>query len=274
MALADLAFNILVILGFINPVLTATFSINGVDVSRYAGISGGILSGGEVALVATIYSAWRTRCKQVTIPRWAWFAILVLCFWGIYLIDARRYLVAAIIASAILLIRQTRWIALPLYSIAEAGFGLFVTFVSLRHEQVLRSNLMVAAFQDMMGTFWLGNGPYYVAPTQGTSFVELWTGHVTESGALDVGLAFGVPAAILFFASVFIALLARRASVSWMPVLLTVFTGQFAFNNPFSFLGSVVFFGSFICILLNEVSPHQARLNAHLGSPGFAMMPG
>jgi len=274
MALADLAFNILVILGLISPVVTATFSYNGVDLNRYPGISGGVLSGGEVALVAIVYSAWRTRCKPETIPRWGWFAILALCFWGIYLIDARRYLVAALFGAAILLVRPAKWISLPLYAIAEAGFGIFVTFVSLKHDQVLRATLMVAAFEDMMKTFWLGNGPYYVTPVQGTTFVELWTGHVTESGALDVGLAFGVPAAILFFASVFIALLAKRASVSWMPVLLTVLTGQFAFSNPFSFLGSVVFFGALICIVLQEVSPRQAQRNTLLGAPALAMMPG
>jgi hypothetical protein len=274
MTLVDLAFNLLVIAGLVAPVTRASFGFNGGDFQRYPGLSGGVLSGGEVALIGVLYSAWRTRCAAVKIPRWGWWLILGLCLLGLSLIDARRYVIGGAIGTVILLVPQARWVPLPLYAIAEAGVGLYATFVGYQHEQVLRARLMLAAVDDMMNVFWTGKGPYFTQSVEGSTFLQFWQGHVTESGALDIGIAFGAPAMVLFFASVAITLLARRASLSWIPVLVTVMAGQFAYNNPLSFLGSVMFFGSLICILVQEVPPARARGNAPWVRGGLAMMPG
>jgi hypothetical protein len=66
---------------------------------------------------------------------------------------------------------------------------------------------------------------------------------------------FGLPAVILFLATIFWLLSVRRRVVSWVPVVLAVFTGEFAYGNPLSFLGSVIFFGAQAAIILNELGP-------------------
>jgi hypothetical protein len=273
MTLADLAYNLLAIAGVVTPPTNAGgLIVGGVRLQRYAGISGNVLAAGEVGLIGVIYSAWRMRCIPKRIPKVVWFLTCALCFLGLHLIIARRYEVAAIVGATIILIPWARWVPLPIYAVVQGASGLYFTFTSLDLEEVLRSRLISAAADDLSGVFWFGRGPYFAAPVAGTRFLEMWAGGITESGWLDIALAFGAPAAALFVVAVVVALLAKRASVTWMPVLVTVLAGTLPYNNPLGFLGSVVFFGGLLCVIMQE--PASARISVQAPCPlsGVAMM--
>ena len=85
---------------------------------------------------------------------------------------------------------------------------------------------------------------------------------------------FSAPAAALFFVAVALALFAKRASVTWMPVLVTVFAGTFAYNNPLGFLGSVVFFGALLSAILEEAPDGRGYFNVRNPIHGAAMARG
>ncbi len=275
MTLADLAYNLLAIVGVVTPLASGgAIFLSGVRVDRHPGISGSILSAGEVALIGVLYSAWRTRCKPRKIPKAGWYLIFGLCALGLHIVIARRYEVAAIVGAAIILIPWARRVPLPIYALIQAGFGLYFTFTSLDPEEVLRSRLISAAADDVGAMFWFGRGIYTFPPAASQAFSDMRVAGVTESGALDLALAFGAPAAALFFVAVALALFAKRASVTWMPVLVTVFAGTFAYNNPLGFLGSVVFFGALLSAILEEAPDGRGYFNVRNPIHGAAMARG
>jgi hypothetical protein len=186
---------------------------------------------------------------------------------------SRRYEVAAVIGVTIVLISWARLVPLPFYALIQGGLGLYVTFTSFEPEEVLRSRLISAAASDLTDVAWFGRGVHFYALVPSNRFVDMWAGGVTESGVLDIALAFGVPATALFLAAILIALLAKRASVGWMPVLVTVFAGTLPFNNPLSFLGGTVFFGALFSLILQEIPDSQAY-SQRMQELRLAMMPG
>ena len=68
---------------------------------------------------------------------------------------------------------------------------------------------------------------------------------VTESGLLDLSIAYGALATALLVFSALAALAAKRPTRSLPPVLLTLLTAELAFGDSLTgFVGAIVFFAA------------------------------
>jgi hypothetical protein len=254
-ALADLVFNLGVIFDLVQPVVVTTFEFNGQSVNRYPGISGSVLGAGLVGLVASIYVAARVRLADSRRALLFWLVVLMAIFLGLVLVGSRRYLVEAIVGVFVLLLGLPNSLTLPLVGPAIGAFGLYETFHNFDVGNRVRQTLMRAGWEDLQAHFWTGAGILYreQALNVTMSFGSLWKERVTESGFLDLGLAFGLPATVLLMLAVTVTMGARRNYSSWYAVIVAVMLGEFAYGLPLGgFLGSVVFYCALLVVVLDE----------------------
>jgi hypothetical protein len=229
----------------------------GQRISRFGGLSGSSLATGLVALVAVGFLASRLRQPRQWVGFMTALTLLLLIGVSLELSDARRYLGGAVVMVALLALPWGSWVPLPLVS-ATLGFGgLFLTFDASDSENVQRANLMASGWRDALSNIWMGEGVYYRQTAATPDFNGLWASHATESGAIDLAIAYGWLATAALIISALLALGAKRDSLTWPPVLLSIMTGEIAYTNPISgFLGAVLFFGCIIFIVCDE---HQQQ---------------
>jgi hypothetical protein len=206
---------------------------------RDPGISGNTHAAGLVAFVGVAFLAAQEK-------RWWSWPQIALLFASLCLIDARRYLGMAIIAVPLLSFRPLAKLPLVVVTVAVAAVGLLGTFSTglLRFGDDLRGDLMQAGLVDALAHPLLGTGPAWrdTSELQAT-FHSLSGAGVTESGLLDLSIAYGVPAALLLVLSAVLALCVSRSRLTLAPVVLTMLTAELAFGDSLTgFLGAVVFY--------------------------------
>jgi len=222
-------------------------------IQRFGGLTGNSHAGGIVCLVAICCVASRLQNPR----RWfGWFcAVALLCALGasLYLTDARRYLGEALVATVLLALPWGRFVPLSVVAIGLGAFGVGFAFTHYDSENNQRADLMAVGWRETLSHFWTGEGLFYRAPPTGVEFNDLWNAHVTESGVLDLAIAFGWFSTALLILAALLALSGRRSKLTWPAVILAVFTGELAYGNPIDgFLGAILFFGSLIFVLCEE----------------------
>jgi hypothetical protein len=122
---------------------------------------------------------------------------------------------------------------------------------------MLRGYLLESGWQKAQGYPLVGIGSFYrdVSAT-GATYISAMTSGVTESSGLDYAIAYGMTAAVLLILCAMFSLSAQRRFIPWPVVMFAMMTGTLAIAGPQgSFLGSIVYYGSLIYILLDEKRP-------------------
>src|SRR5665213_127975 len=217
---------------------------------HYLGLSGNSDAEGLIAFVgATFIAAWRGgRHRDVAFRG----TIVVALLGSLVLIGARRYLGMAIVAAPLLWVRGASRLPLPLVVVAFAGAFLTATFTaeysdSNNHR---RAELMAAGASDALHHPILGAGVAYRNSTDLEAVFDQLRGiGVTESGVLDLAVAYGMPAAAVFLLSSLFALGARRERNTFPVVLLAMFTAELAFGDDLTgFPGAILFYTCLIWV--------------------------
>jgi hypothetical protein len=260
-ALADAAWNFATLLGLVAPVARMARYTEYGEVIRYPGLTGNTLAAGTVSFIAVCYLAFRFSVTRSLLARATIVATLGLIFVDMILIDARRFTGVSLVA---VLVTMTPWVnrRAPLHIIAAivAGIFFYLTFSSVDPENIMRGNLMAEGWNDVKAAFWLGSGIHHVEAT-GTNFQALWASGVTESGALDLAKAYGVPATAVLFAAAFMALAARRRRISDVACIFAMLVAEMECNDPIDgFLGATVFFLSFVLVVFEEQPRAPTRI--------------
>ncbi len=105
---------------------------------------------------------------------------------------------------------------------------------------------MLKGLGDALSHPLLGSGPAW-RDTSGleATYQSLAGAGVTESGFLDLSIAYGVPSAALFLLAAVLALVATRSRLTSPAVMLSMLTAELAFGDSLTgFLGAVLFFTS------------------------------
>ncbi|MGI8839955.1 MAG: hypothetical protein ACR2F8_04090 [Caulobacteraceae bacterium] len=209
---------------------------------RYPGLSGATHAAGLVAFAAVTFVATGTggRLRPALAARLGLLAVLIASLW---LIDARRYVVLAILAVFLLGFRPA-W-RLPLAWIAT-GIGAAGVAAAFAEADDLRWRLMAAGAARALAHPLLGIGAAWRDAGQlSPVFQSLQDAGVTESGLVDLSIAYGALAAALLVLSALAALAARRARQSLPAVLLALLTAELAFGDSLTgFLGALLFFAA------------------------------
>jgi hypothetical protein len=222
-------------------------------VQRFGGLTGNSHAGGIVCLVAICYVATRLRRPGKLFGWLSAAGLLVALVASLYLTDARRYLGEAVVAAVLLALPWGRFVPMSLVAAGLGAFGVGFAFTHFDSENNQRADLMAVGWREAQNHIWTGEGLFYRAPPTGVEFNDLWNAHVTESGVLDLAIAFGWLSTALLILAVILALAGRRAKLTWPAVILAVFTGELAYGNPIDgFLGAILFFGSLIFVLCEE----------------------
>ncbi len=206
---------------------------------RDPGISGNTHAAGLVAFIAVAFLVGRAN------GWWRW-PLIALLLGSLCLIDARRYLGMAIVAVPLLTLRPLAKLPLVLVTVMAAAAGLVGTFSTglLSFGDDLRGSLMKEGLADALAHPLLGTGPEW-RDTSGleATYRSLSGAGVTESGLLDLSIAYGLPAALLLVLSALLALSASRSRLTLVPVMLAMLTAELAFGDSLTgFLGAVVFY--------------------------------
>ena len=256
-ALADAAANFGALAGFWHLADAGARRVEFNYIDRLGGLTGNTHASGIVGLVAicvlssslsNLIFERKFQTKAILIVS----AIFLIAI-SIYFIDARRYLFEAAVAAFLLIIPVWKFIPLWIPSVMIATSGIAFTFGSFDYENAQRANLMAAGFRDAKNHLWIGEGIFYHTPIESPMFNDLWSAHVTESGVLDLAIDFGWAATCTLLLSVFFTLSGWRSRLTWMASLVTVMAGELAYGNPLAgFLGSILFFGGLISIIIDE----------------------
>ena len=210
---------------------------------RYPGLSGNTLAAGLVAFVAIGFLASRLSWKRVLFVA----PLIVALFVSLWLIDARRYLALAALAVSLIAWRPATRIPLPLVAIVVGATGLSAAFSPVFDDELrsllIRQGVGLAAAHPV-----LGEGPQWRdTSTLVANFENLSAAGVTESGILDLAVAYGVIASVALLLSALLAMGRRR--LDRLPaVLLCLLTASLAFSDPLNgYLGALVFFAALAC---------------------------
>jgi hypothetical protein len=252
-ALADAAWNVASLMDLVSPLARAGRITEFGRLTRYPGLTGNTLGSGLVALIASCSLASRIAKDRRPWVRAACAASLIIILGDLYLIDARRDLGEALLGCGILLLPLARRVNLILVSAITAAGGLWLVFSSADPENIQRGTLMTWAWEDARGALWAGSGLFFRAAAPGPDFNSLWAAGVTESGIIDLVIAFGLPATMLFLAGAFAALGASRKNVTYPAVLTALMIGELAYGGGLGgILGTAVLYASLAYIVLEE----------------------
>jgi hypothetical protein len=221
-------------------------------IDRIPGLTGNSHAAGLVALVACCSVATRLRGWRGWRDTLCALGVLALLVGSLILSDARRYIGEAVLCVG--LIGFSLWRVAPLQLVAPilgAG-GVWFSFTHWDADNALRADLMADGWRDAADHLLIGEGVTYRAIGEGGLY-GLRLAHVTESGALDLALAYGWLVTGLFLLAVLLSLSAGRRRLFWPVALLTVVSGELAFGDPLEgFLGAILFFGSLLFVLCDE----------------------
>jgi hypothetical protein len=105
---------------------------------------------------------------------------------------------------------------------------------------------MQTGLEDALSHPLLGSGPAWRdASGLEATYQSLTGAGVTESGVLDLSVAYGVPSATLFVLAALLALGATRSRLTLPAVILAMLTAELAFGDSLTgFLGAILFFTS------------------------------
>jgi hypothetical protein len=235
------------------------YDAHGEHITRFGGLTGNSLATGFVALVAVGYISSRLRDCRSWGRRILTSAWLVSIFISLYLADSRRYIGGAIFMVVLIVIPYGRFVPLPVVSATLGLGGIFLTLRATDSENMQRADLMADGWREASSHAWVGEGIRYHLTAAGADFNSLWAVHATESGAIDMAIANGWLATVLFISAAFLALGAKRGKLTWPSVLFTVMTGEIAYTAPIDgFLGSIIFFSCLIYILCDEVPTYPS----------------
>jgi hypothetical protein len=208
---------------------------------RDPGLSGNTHAAGLVAFTAVVFLA---ACKA---GWWRWALILAL-LGSLFVIDARRYLGMAVVAIPLLTYRPVSKLPLVVVATVAAAVGLYGTFATgaLSFGDNLRASLMLTGLGDALSHPLLGSGPVWRdASGLEATYQSLAGAGVTESGVLDLSIAYGMPSAALFVLAAVLALVATRSRLTSPAVILAMLTAELAFGDSLTgFLGAILFFTS------------------------------
>lgn len=254
----DAAANLVAAAGLIElPAYGGRMDQAGVHI-RYPGLSGNTLAAGLVAFLAVCALARRPSSWRLAL-----IALLLISLW---LIDARRYLALAVFATPLLVWRPAWRLPLPLVSIAIGAVGLTAAFSPVFGDE-LRGLLIRQGLDTARGHLLLGLGPQWRDTSElAATFTSLSDVGVTESGWLDLAVAYGALAAAALGFAALLAMGARNAD-RFAAVLLALLTASLAFSDPLDgYLGALAFFGALAgCQVarkegaVNGVDDHDAR---------------
>ncbi len=239
--------------------------------ARYSnfGITGSTLASGLTGLVASLALANVVAHSPSRLWKVAAAAALLIILLDLVAIGARRYLGEAVAGTTVLVVPFLRRnLPLALVAVAGAAAGLWFTFSSADGDNILRGALMAQGWEDAKPTLLEGQGLLYRAMEGGSAnFQKLWAENVTESGALSLVIAFGLPATIIVLLAVFMALFSHRRTITWPALLLALMTGELAYSDFLGgFLGTTVFFSAFLFVIFEE-GLGQRREERRLGAP-------
>ncbi|MEO8925903.1 MAG: hypothetical protein ABI306_01955 [Caulobacteraceae bacterium] len=217
---------------------------------RYPGLSGNSLAAGLVAFTAVAFLAAGVGGRM----RWALAARIALIgalFASLYLIDARRYLTLAALAVPLLGFRPAWRIPPAAVAVGLGAAGLAAAFAETSD---LRARLVIGGAARALAHPLLGQGPTWRDPASlQPLFASLHGAGVTESGLLDLSIAYGVPATALLVLASLTALSARRPAQSLPAVILALLTAELAFGDSLSgFLGAILFYAALIACQRDE----------------------
>lgn len=253
-ACADMLANFLAAAHIIDlPVYSGRLDANGYRI-RYPGLTGNTDASGLVAMVAIFDLA--AGLRQSDVPRRILrLAVILALVVSLNLIDARRYFGMGLIGLAMILIPGSKRVPpiIPIVLIAVAG--LWFTFSQFGFDDDRRARLMIDGYHKAITHPWLGEGIFYKDPANlQPSYQSLHDAGVTESGVLDLAIAYGIPAALSFVLSPILALCSFRPAQTGAVVILTMLTAALAFGNTLpGFFGAVLFYGCLIYIQRDEV---------------------
>ena len=261
-AIIDAVFNFLAAGHVIDlAVYSGRLDADGLRV-RYPGLTGNTHAAGVIAMVGIFSLAM--RLLRATPARKAIYAIAIAVLFGsMILIDARRYTGMAALGLIVILAPPARAFPAFLTATLVGGWAVVATFNNVFDpDDDLRSRLMVSGFHRALGHPTIGGGAAYIDPAAiKPGFEALSAAGITESGALDFAIAYGIPAAVLLIAACLFALAARRRLQSIPVVLLTMFTAELAFGNPLTgFLGAILFYASLLYLQQDESREETRRL--------------
>ena len=253
-AMIDAAANLLAVGRVVElAVYSGRLGVDGVRL-RYPGLSGNTHAAGLVAMVAIV--SLGARLRRAAPPRSMLYAVAIAVLFGsMILIDARRYTALAALGLVVILYKPARRVPAALIATLVAGAAVWAIFRTIFDPaDDLRARLMLEGLARAAEHPILGRGPAYLDPSAfQPGFQALATEGVTESGVLDLAVAYGIPAVTLLIAACMLALSTRRRAQSTPLVILTLLTAELAFGNPLTgFLGAVLFFA---CLLSLQLEP-------------------
>jgi hypothetical protein len=142
------------------------------------------------------------------------------------------------------------------------------TWLNPEGDNAQRARLMIEGWNEANEHILTGAGLYYRSKGTSGNFTDLWSIHITESGVLDLAIAFGWMATIVGFLGYFLVLIARRGSVSWQSALVAVIGGELAYGSPLNgFLGATVFFGCLLFMIFDEGGVDFQHIRGDRSSP-------
>ncbi|HEY5107216.1 MAG TPA: hypothetical protein VII73_10670 [Caulobacteraceae bacterium] len=247
-AILDMLANFLAVLGLISlDVYSGRIDQFGTRI-RYPGLTENTLASGLVCFIAISYLAWRLanhRLQSRFIRLCVIAPAIALLFLSLDLIDARRYMLMALAVVALLLVDKRQ--RLPPILIAAAIAAIFLAATEMADYgdlgNRLRGTLMAEGAARAVTHPIFGEGVFHRGAETG-GYEVLSQAGVTESGVLDMAIAYGMPATVLFVACCLLTLNARRRGQTWASAVLAVMTGGLAVQDEVSsFLGALLFYG-------------------------------
>ena len=217
-------------------------------VIRYPGLSGNTHASGLVAMIAIVALSFRAS-RPGNRFRLVQLIIIAALFCSLILVDARRYLVEAAVGAVVILIPVLRRVPSLILVATIAGSALWATFRNVLDPlDDTRARLMIHGFYRALNHPVLGNGATYVPPSYDQpGYENLAAAGVTESGILDLAIAYGMPAALLFYLACLLVIIPPRRRLSLPLIMATLLAAEMAYGTPISgFLGAILFF---LCII-------------------------
>ncbi|MBV8594165.1 MAG: hypothetical protein JOZ27_07695 [Caulobacteraceae bacterium] len=224
---------------------------------RYPGLSGNTHAAGIVAMVAIfrIVDSWQQR--PPSFDKVLGLGLVVLLFASMIQIDARRYTDMAAVGIFLALFPLSQLPGVSLLTVGGiAASAIWGTFHNIFDgDSDLRARLMTDGYHVATRHPLLGAGPAYIEPSSivVSSYQTLSAAGVTESGFLDLSIAYGIAATTALVLSALCVLSAWHHRYTFPTLILLALTTELAFGNALTgFLGAILFFASLGFLMQDE----------------------
>ena len=272
-AVLDVAANFLSIFGIISLNTSGRVTADGLR-TRYPGLSGSTLAAGLVASTAILFLAdsfSKVKSIRAGILIASVAAILIV---NLYFVDARRYLSTALVGGALLTTPLGRRVPLWVPTILLPAIMVPLTFISNDGGNHLRATLLRYGWERAQDYPWIGQGLFYRSSALLMPGLDNLRGaEVTESGILDLWIAFGGLSTLIFVAAALVAVIASRAQARWESMLFALLAGSLPYNTLFGgLLSSLLFFSSFFFVVFQKRETFTRRGAVALDRPPFGVV--